>query len=507
MRRTWMGIIVVAAAVLFGLLLFPGSGYCIDKYFSGSRALGMAGSNVASAKDNAAQFYNPAAFGFFGRGGPEGEGKTNKRVKSKSQLREDNNNLGGNSWRIQAASGVGVRLHEDLPQLLDDLSSIKYKDISAAGVSSQSALQNLVDFSDILSKLDDPGNAVTMDSNGGMSFGLGHFAIGGYYSLQANARVTEVDKTNLGLNYFGANLSADIAANAPGDGSRLVISNAQRDQLVAVGFTLPAIESIDLAARNVGLTAEQTQRAVNLLEKIGVATDAIPGTLANNTTSAELRGFGMAEVPLSYGWALNDNLSVGGNIKAMVGRVYASQVLVFDTESGEVLNDITNDYAESTTFGVDLGVLYRIKMWQAGLVCRNANSPKFDGPTIRGRTYEDVTIDPGLTAGLAFIPFERLTLETDYDLTKNETAYPGYDTQYLSFGAEWMLLDFLALRAGMYGNQAESDIGWMYTAGLGMSVWGVRFDLAGAMAAETAEFDGQKYPVEARAMAQLSFGF
>ena len=141
---------------------------------------------------------------------------------------------------------------------------------------------------------------------------------------------------------------------------------------------------------------------------------------------------------------LNDNLAFGANVKAMRGRVYAQQVLVFNTESGDILQDADKDYSETTTFGVDLGALYRINMWQVGLVCRNVNSPKFDGPTVKGRTYDDVTVDPSLTAGLAFIPYEGFTLEVDYDLTKYETVYPGYDTQYLSVGAEWLILRFLS---------------------------------------------------------------
>jgi len=507
MRRTRMGIAVVVTAVLFGLLLFPASGYCLDKFFSGSRALGMAGSNVASVNDNSAQFYNPAAFGFFGRYSKAGEGKAGKHMSKENQLPEDNNNLGSKDWRLQAYGGLGVRLHENLPLLLDDLSKIDYKNLGTAGVTSQSALQDMVKFSDILSKLDQPGNAVTADSNGGVSFGLGHFAIGGYASLQANARVVDIDTANLGVKFTGANLSAAINLVTPTNFDNVVglFSPAQQAQL-APRFDADAIKRLDFAARQVGLTADQVQGAVDILTKVGTVSVGT-GTLADNTTSAELRGFGMAEVPLSYGWALNDNLALGANVKAMMGRVYEQQVLVFNTASGDILSDVAKDYAETTTFGVDLGALYRINMWQAGLVCRNVNSPKFDGPTVRGRTYDDVTVDPSLTAGLAFIPYKGLTLEADYDLTKYETVYPGYDTQYLSFGAEWLVLGFMALRGGIYENQAESDIGLVYTAGIGMNVWAVHLDIAGAMAADTGEFDGSSYPLEGRLMAQLSFDF
>ena len=212
MKRTWMGIVVAAVVVLFGLLLFPTSGYCLDKFFSGSRALGMAGSNVASVNDNSAQYYNPAAFGFFGRCGTGADKKARKGMSLENRLPEDNNNLACKDWRLQAYGGVGVRLHENLPVLLDDLSKIEYKDIGTNSVTSEADLQNLVKLTDILSRLDNEGNAVTADTNGGISFGLGHFAIGAYASLQGNARVTTIDTANLGIDPDGADMNTDINA-------------------------------------------------------------------------------------------------------------------------------------------------------------------------------------------------------------------------------------------------------------------------------------------------------
>ena len=40
-----------------------------------------------------------------------------------------------------------------------------------------------------------------------------------------------------------------------------------------------------------------------------------------------------------------------------------------------------------------------------------------------------------------------------------------------------------------------------------MNIFGVRLDVAGAMAADDAQYDGEDYPVEGRLMAQLSFDF
>jgi len=93
------------------------------------------------------------------------------------------------------------------------------------------------------------------------------------------------------------------------------------------------------------------------------------------------------------------------------------------------------------------------------------------------------------------------------DITENETTFDGYDSQNISFGLEWDAFRTLALRAGAYKNIAESDIDWVYTAGLGINLWAVRLDLAGAFSTEEEEFDGDDYPSEIRLAGQISVDF
>jgi hypothetical protein len=120
---------------------------------------------------------------------------------------------------------------------------------------------------------------------------------------------------------------------------------------------------------------------------------------------------------------------------------------------------------------------------------------------------DDVKIKPQATAGIAFIPFETLTIEADYDLTKNETVLTDYKTQNFSAGLEWDAFRFLAFRAGTYKNMAESDTGWVYTAGLGLNLWAARLDFAAAMSPDKVQFDGEEVPKLVKASAQFSIDF
>jgi len=206
-----------------------------------------------------------------------------------------------------------------------------------------------------------------------------------------------------------------------------------------------------------------------------------------------------------------DQNRIGANLKFMKGRVYGNQVIVLDNDSGEAVEKSDEYYEETNNFGIDIGILYRMPMFNFGLVGRNLNSPKFDGPTVvlpTGTiTFDDVRIDPQAAFGLAFIPIETFTLEADIDLTKNKTTLTDYETQNVMVGLEWDVFRFLALRGGAYKNLAEDDIDWVYTAGLGLNFWAVRIDLAGAMSSSKEQFDDDDIPKETRASLQLSVDF
>lgn len=505
------------STALLGILALPAASQAMDTFFVGPRAMGMAGANVASPVDTSAQYYNPAAFGFFGR--------TETIVDEKGREREtrslaDNNNIARKDWGWDVVyAGGGYRAHKDLGDVIQNLSDVDLGALQNDGIKNEDDLRAVVNLANDLNLLQEKGNGLTAMAQGGSAFRVGSFALGVRGYGQGAAWVANVDTSNLGLDKSAVDLSVDIKTVAESAGYNTNIANvsfltaAQITTLQGVGFTDEAIAAIDDVARREGITQSEIAPFVSTLESIASSSGGGGGgDLSQNTTTVAVTGFGLAEVPLSYGYAFNEHFSLGGNLKLMVGRVYGTQLLVFGNDNEDLLSKTEEQYEQTVNFGVDLGAMARFRWVQFGLVGRNLNSPEFKGPKItndNGSTtkFDDVTVKPQLQAGVAFIPFETVTIEVDCDVIKNRTALPGYDTQYIRAGVEWDILRVLALRGGVYNNLAEDDIGLVYTLGLGLNLWAVRFDVAGAFSADTFDYDGKEYPKEAQIVAGLSIDF
>jgi len=201
----------------------------------------------------------------------------------------------------------------------------------------------------------------------------------------------------------------------------------------------------------------------------------------------------------------------------MKGRTYDTEVPAFDKDFSDLLDDARDNYEDSTAFGVDLAALYRVGDLRIGIVGRNLNRPKFDvkrytydfvNNQYNSPTSDEITEEPQVRAGIAYKPLPILTLAADYDLTENDTTVSNdYKSRNIAVGAELDLLKFLKLRAGMYKNLSESDMGNIYTAGLGLNLYLFNLDAGVSWASEKATIDDEDYPKEVRGEVALSMLF
>jgi hypothetical protein len=189
-----------------------------------------------------------------------------------------------------------------------------------------------------------------------------------------------------------------------------------------------------------------------------------------------LRGLEARQLAFSYGYAFSDKtLAVGITAKVIQGASYSGFV---DLQGGNGVM-ISNRFGKptiSTTYGIDLGALYKPSSWiRFGIVAKDINSPIFDDAG-----GGEIKLDPQVRAGMALNPWSTLTLTADIDLTANKTLLPHVKSRVLSLGAEQTFLtEFLSLRIGTFKNLEDANTPFIPTAGVGIRLFFFRADAAG----------------------------
>ncbi len=160
--------------------------------------------------------------------------------------------------------------------------------------------------------------------------------------------------------------------------------------------------------------------------------------LDNGLTYLKLTGLAYLEIPIAYGRQFSiawGKLDCGASFKIMPGYTYDDKIKI-DTESGEVESELEEAEKSDTSWGIDLGLLFKpskLPKLSLGLVGKNLNTPEFD--TVAGNTLE---VDPQFRAGLAYDFWgDRITVAIDADLTKNETFIPDYHSQLIGGGGKF----------------------------------------------------------------------
>ena len=161
------------------------------------------------------------------------------------------------------------------------------------------------------------------------------------------------------------------------------------------------------------------------------------------TGQMALRGLEARHAAFSYAYAFADKtFAVGVTSKIIQGAAYNSTANL----QGGVdpnLNDNFGKATISTSYGIDVGAMYRPSSWlRFGMIGKDLNQPTFDAPG--GLQYK---LTPQVRGGMAVNPWSTMTITADMDITSNQTLVPGLKSQVLSLGMEQTILsEFLSFR-------------------------------------------------------------
>lgn len=517
-----------ATAVLLSL-----AGTAFAAEFQPIGALGIGGAGVARTTNAMAGHWNPAGLAF------------NEK-----------------SFSVPLAVSVGLRVSDGLADNVDKLSKFTEEgpngepsaldNLTDAGAGNTQALGDIVSLLSVIKDIEEKKGTISVTGSAVLAVQVQHFGFGAFGTMEGFTR-PDVDTVNVLPESGGAALDttefANLAAGAAfsnqffGDSRQTIIDTLTTSGLFDLAQATDITNALDSElAQTAGgggdIPAITPSQAADILQ--GTIIPALtPNGDPNNTrsiddnrTSVFLKSLAYVEFPISYGHPIDlgryGRLGIGASIKPIRGRVYSSVLTLVEDEgvdSGDVTDNLTENFEESTSITVDLGAFYKYGTWlNVGLVAKNLTSPKFKSPELKDQRGalvttdakgnpisrpEDVTLKPQVRLGVAVDALSWLTFAVDLDLTDNETvlASSDYKSRHLGGGVEVHPLTWLKVRAGMYKNLSNDDVGPVATAGLTFGTKWVNLDVDGAYGLETAQYDEEDYPKEARVQASLNIQF
>jgi hypothetical protein len=210
--------------------------------------------------------------------------------------------------------------------------------------------------------------------------------------------------------------------------------------------------------------------------------------VGNNQSSVTGIGIATYQPTLSLATSFMDKIFVGVNAKQITADTYTATVLLTQNDFENFSDNFDSSKTNSSSAAVDAGILFApVESFRIGVVGRDLNSPAFE--SIIG----DIEFEPQVRAGFAWNPYSTLTIAADYDVTKNKSLTPGYESQVAAIGLEQTLLaEYFNLRLGLNKNLADDDAKTIYTGGIGLRLFALRINVAGGY-----DFDERQAEVSA----------
>lgn len=253
--------------------------------------------------------------------------------------------------------------------------------------------------------------------------------------------------------------------NKPNTGTDVDVSASL---LISIPFTKSAIAISALGLGYAGVFPQIDTGNLN-------PSPASPDFVGNNTSEVAGIGIAATEPAISFATSFNDKVFIGANAKIIYAETFATTQTLISNNFDDFLRDLRDSNTESKKTSFDAGVLIApTESFRIGIVGRDLNSPSF--PFLSG----EIELEPQYRAGLAWKPFKTLTLAADYDLSKNKTFTLGYESQTAAVGLEKTFFsEYFNLRLGANRNLADTNAKTIYTAGLGLRLFALQFNVAG----------------------------